>query len=115
MRSGEAWVPRVPTRDEIREAEERKAPFVGDDREGPRRSVPNTYPLPNKRWPAFSYVAPPPVIDMGRLTFETYGLVNKPLKLSYADFKELPTVHTQQDHTCVEPVNTPGHDFEGVD
>jgi len=115
MRSAEAWVPRVPTQDEIREAEERKAPFVGDDREGPKRSVPNTTPLPNKRWPAFSYVAPPPVIDMRNWTFETYGLIDTPLKLSYAEFKELPTVSTKQDHTCVDHVTTPGHDFEGVD
>ena len=115
MRGAEAWVPRVPTPDEIREAEERKAPFVGDEREGPKRSVPNTHPLPNKRWPAFSYVAPPPVIDMRSWTFETYGLINTPLKLSYAEFKELPTVSTKQDHTCVDHVTTPGHDFEGVD
>ena len=50
MRSAEAWVPRVPTRDEIQEAEERKLPFVGDEQEGPRRSVPNTYPLPTPLW-----------------------------------------------------------------
>ena len=110
MRSAESWVPPVPSPDEIREAEERKLPYVGDEREGPRRSVPNTYPLPNKRWPAFSYVAPPPLIDMRNWTFETYGLVNNPLRLTYAEFKELPTVSTKQDHTCVDHVTTPGHD-----
>ena len=114
MRSADAWAPKVPSPEEIREAEERKQPYLGDEREGPRQQVPNTHTLPNKRWPAFSYVAPPPVIDMRTWTFETYGLIETPLKLSYAELKELPTVSTRQDHTCVDHVTTRGHDFEGV-
>jgi hypothetical protein len=88
---------------------------VGNDREGPSRLRTNTYVLPAKRWAGFSYVAPPPVIDMRSWKFETYGLVNNPLSLTYAELRELPAITSKQDHTCVDHVTTPGHEFEGVD
>jgi DMSO/TMAO reductase YedYZ molybdopterin-dependent catalytic subunit len=115
MESAKGWAPALPTSEELREAEQRKAPYVGNDQEGPSRLRANTYVLPGKRWAGFSYVAPPPVIDMRSWKFETYGLVNNPMSLTYAEFRELPAVTTRQDHTCVDHVTTPGHEFEGVD
>ena len=114
------WTMFVPTEEEVLAAQPLKVPYIGDDKEGPRRMPPNAFKIPGprvraqKNWTSFIYVPPPAFIDMRSWRFETYGLVENPLSLSYSEFKELPTNNSHQDHTCVDYVTTEGHEFEGV-
>jgi len=110
------WVP-VPTEDDIRKSEESKSNFIGPE----GRQPPDTFKIPGakkrsqKSWASFTYVPPPPIINMSSWRFETYGLVNEPLSLTYSEFKKLPATTSSEHHTCFDQVYTPDHDFEGVD
>jgi hypothetical protein len=114
------WAMFAPTEGEVQAAQALKEPYVGNDKEGPSSLPPNAFKMPGptkrdqEKWTSFIYVPPPSFIDMRSWKFETYGLVENPLSLSYSEFKELPTNHSLQDHTCVDYITTEGHDFEGV-
>jgi hypothetical protein len=114
-----SWLPE-PSKAEVLAEVEAKRPFIGDEAQGPgelpRHSfrVPGPYKRPQRAWPSFTYFPPPAVIDMAKWRFETYGLVDTPLSLTYEELKALPSVSSVEDHACFDQVATPGHGFEGV-
>lgn len=114
------WIP-VQTKSEVLESEHMKEGFVGSSDSPPTKQYPHAHQIPvsatknQKTWPSFTYVPPPAVIDMREWRFETYGLVNRPLSLTYAELKTLPTVTSLENHTCDDMILTTGHKFEGID
>ncbi len=112
----ETWVP-VPTEEDVRKSEEGKSNFIGPEGQQPPDTLemPGGGKSPQKTWASFTYVPAPPIIDMRSWRFETYGLVNEPLSLTYDEFKKLPTMTSTENHTCIDQVYAPGHEFGGVD
>jgi DMSO/TMAO reductase YedYZ molybdopterin-dependent catalytic subunit len=114
------WLPER-SRDEVLAEVAAKRRFMGSAEHGPAAlpdtsfRVPGAYKRPQSTWPAFTYLPPPAVIDMRNWTFETYGLVNNPIALTYDQIKALPTITSVEDHACFDQIATPGHGFEGVD
>jgi hypothetical protein len=96
------WLPE-PTRTQVLEEVARKRPFMGDGVQGPRDLPTHSFrvPGPTKRaqraWPSFTYFPPPAVIDMAKWRFETYGLVDTALSLSYDELKSLPKICSVED------------------
>jgi DMSO/TMAO reductase YedYZ molybdopterin-dependent catalytic subunit len=115
-----SWIPTL-TKEDVLESERAKVGFGGNESEQPSLLSPTASraPGPARRrqeaWPSFTYVPPPAVIDMRDWRFETYGLVHRPLSLTYAELKELPSITSWEDHTCIDQIVTPGHRFEGID
>lgn len=112
------WIP-SPTTDQVRAAEELKARYVGTVDRPPEALPPEVFRVPGRRaaqrrWPTYTYFPPPPVIDMRTWRFSTYGLVETPLNLPYAEFKKLPRAVSHEHHICVDNLAVPDHEFEGV-
>lgn len=103
--------------EEVEAQQRQKEGYCGSAQSPPREAPVDIFKLggrSQKAWPNFTYVPPPPVIDMRTWRFETYGLIENPLSLDYEEFKRLPTVSSREDAICIDYVNTPDHSFEGV-
>ena len=66
-----------------------------------------------KGWPVLHY-GPVPKFDESTWDFKVYGLVENPLKLSYAELKALGPVKVQADMHCVTGWTTLDNEWEGV-
>ena len=60
------------------------------------------------------HVGSVPDFNQASWTFEAYGLVEKPIKLSWRDFLSLPSVRSVSDFHCVEGWSRLGNEWEGV-
>lgn len=60
------------------------------------------------------HVGSAPDFDQAGWTFEVYGLVEKPLKLSWRDFLSLPSRRSVSDFHCVEGWSRLDNEWEGV-
>jgi len=60
------------------------------------------------------HVGSVPVFDQASWTFEVYGLVERPLKLSWGDFLSLPRYTSVSDFHCVEGWSRLDNKWEGV-
>jgi hypothetical protein len=74
------WKPKDRTPDDIKARQEEKEDFVGSTESTPQEMPVDIFTLLPKRtqkaWPNFTYVPPPPIIDMRNWRFETYGFVD---------------------------------------
>ncbi len=65
------------------------------------------------KWPVLHYGSVPRV-DLGRWDFRIFGLVERPVTLSYEEFRALPTTVVTCDIHCVTAWSRLGVTFEGV-
>jgi DMSO/TMAO reductase YedYZ molybdopterin-dependent catalytic subunit len=66
-----------------------------------------------RKWPVLD-ASGPPKIDIERWEFKIWGLVEKPLKLSWKEFANLPRVKVFGDFHCVTRWSRLGNIWEGV-
>ena len=66
-----------------------------------------------KGWPVLHY-GPVPKFDEASWDLKVYGLVEEPLRLSYAELKALGPVKVQADMHCVTGWTTLDNEWEGV-
>jgi DMSO/TMAO reductase YedYZ molybdopterin-dependent catalytic subunit len=66
-----------------------------------------------ERWPVLHY-GPVPDVDLGTWDFQVFGLVEEPLRLTYAQFMALPQVQVKADIHCVTRWTLLDSIWEGV-
>jgi len=70
-----------------------------DTARGQERVPPGQY-LVGDRWPILTY-GPTPQVDLSQWDFTVEGLVENPLRFSWEEWNELPTVEVEADMHCV--------------
>jgi DMSO/TMAO reductase YedYZ molybdopterin-dependent catalytic subunit len=70
-----------------------------DTARGQERVPPGQY-LVGDRWPILTY-GPTPQVDLSQWDFTVDGLVENPLRFSWEEWNELPTVEVEADMHCV--------------
>ncbi|BBL80004.1 oxidoreductase [Rubrobacter xylanophilus] len=70
-----------------------------DTARGRERIPPGQY-LVGERWPVLTY-GPTPEVDLRSWDFAVTGLVENPLRLTWEEWEELPTVEVKADMHCV--------------
>jgi len=66
-----------------------------------------------QKWPVLTY-GPPPRFDETTWDFRTLGAVEKPLRLTYREFRTLPQVEVVADFHCVTTWSRLDNRWEGV-
>src|SRR5215831_17063284 len=92
--------------------------FSGNERKSKEQEMLHASRLPpgqslTLKWPVLHYGSVPK-FDPTRWDFRVWGLVASPIKLSWADFNQLPIVPTHSDFHCVTRWSRFDNDWQGV-
>jgi DMSO/TMAO reductase YedYZ molybdopterin-dependent catalytic subunit len=92
--------------------------FTGDERRQKEKEMLRDGRLPpgqslTLKWPVLHYGSVPR-FDPAKWDFRVWGLVEKPLRFSWADFSQLARIHSRSDFHCVTRWSRFDNEWDGV-